>query len=71
MKSHKDISGVGEGGIEVKREVKRVMLELENWATEVEKGTIKLSELSTTKIKEDEIVSLKLDRSRDEIPLTD
>ena len=70
MKSHSEISGVGEGAaVEVKREAERERLELDNWGTGVEKGTIKLSELSTTKIKDDETVSLMLDR--DGIPLTD
>lgn len=70
MKSHSEISGVGEGAAaEVKREVEKARLELENSDTGVEKGTIKLSELSTTKIKDDETVSLMLDR--DGIPLTD
>ena len=62
MVSHKEISGVGEGdtkGVEVKREVEKATLELGSWTTDVEKGTIRLSELSTIKIK-DEMVSLML-----------
>ena len=69
MKSHKEISGVGEGdtkGVEVKREVEKARLELRSWTTDVEKGTIRLSELSIIKIK-DEMVSLML--NRDEMSL--
>ena len=60
IKSHKEISGVGEGdkkGVEVKKGVEKGRLELGSWATDEEKGIIRLSELSTIKINDDTTVS--------------
>lgn len=51
--SHKEMSGVGEGDTKGSDIEKEVRLELGSWAMDVKKGMIRLSELSTTKIKDD------------------